>query len=123
MSRGLVVLITGGRDYCDRATLYGALDTLHATRGPIERMVHGGAAGADSLAGEWARDRGVECRVYRARWDEHGRSAGPRRNQRMLDEERPDIAVAFAGKRRTADCVRRARKAGVEVIEIGGAES
>ena len=40
------------------------------------------------------------------------------RNQRMLDEGKPDLVVAFPGGRDTADMVRRARSAGVEVVEI-----
>ena len=34
-----------------------------------------------------------------------GRKVGPIRNQRMLDEHRPNLVVAFPGKRGTADMV------------------
>jgi hypothetical protein len=40
------------------------------------------------------------------------------RNQQMLDEGRPTLVVAFPGGRGTADMMRRARVAGIEVIEI-----
>ena len=43
--------------------------------------------------------------------------AGPRRNRRMLDR-RPDLVLAFAGGRGTADMVRQARASGVRVIEV-----
>jgi hypothetical protein len=49
-------------------------------------------------------------------WKRHGPAAGPMRNQRMLDWG-PDLVVAFAGGKGTADMVRRARAAGVDVIE------
>jgi hypothetical protein len=48
-----------------------------------------------------------------ADWEKLGRSAGPIRNQAMLDEGRPDLVVAFPGHHGTADMVRRARAAGV----------
>jgi hypothetical protein len=37
----------------------------------------------------------------------------------MIDQGRPDLVVAFPGGRGTADMVRRARAAGISVIEIG----
>jgi hypothetical protein len=43
-------------------------------------------------------------------------SAGPMRNERML-ESGPDLVVAFAGGKGTAHFVRLARAAGIEVIE------
>jgi len=54
-----------------------------------------------------------------ANWAGLGRKAGPIRNQEMLDQGRPNMVVAFPGGRGTADMVRRARGAGVEVIEVG----
>ena len=36
----------------------------------------------------------------------------------MLDEGKPDLVVAFPGGTGTADMIRRAKKAGVEVKEI-----
>ena len=56
--------------------------------------------------------------VAEADWAKHGRKAGPIRNQRMIDEGRPDLVVAFPGGTGTADMVERARVAGIRVIEI-----
>jgi hypothetical protein len=65
-------------------------------------------------------DQDIPCSVYMADWDGLGRKAGPIRNQRMLDEGKPDLVIAFPGGRGTADMVRRAREAGVEVVELAG---
>jgi hypothetical protein len=51
----------------------------------------------------WAWCRGVPCEPYevtQGEWDELGKKAGPLRNQRMLDEGKPDLVVAFPGRRR-----------------------
>jgi hypothetical protein len=48
--------------------------------------------------------------------------AGPLRNQRMLDEGKPDLVVAFPGGGGTKDLVRRAVKAGVSVHEVNRAD-
>lgn len=107
------LLACGGRDFNDRAKVREVLDRYE---GPIE-LAHGGARGADSLVGAYAIDRGWPVRVFQADWKAHGKAAGHIRNQQMLDEFAPDLVVAFPGGRGTADMVRRARKAGVLVME------
>ena len=110
------VIVTGGRDYSSAGALYATLDALHKRR-PITLLVHGGASGADKMAAEWANHRDVNSLEFSADWNGHGRAAGPLRNQRMVDRG-ADLVVAFPGGRGTADCVRRARAAGIEVLEV-----
>jgi hypothetical protein len=82
-------------------------------------VIEGGARGADALAASWVRNPGwegtVEHEQYPAEWSLHGKAAGPIRNQEMLDVGKPDVVYAFPGGRGTADMVRRANKAGIEV--------
>lgn len=110
------VLVCGGRDYRDKAFLWSVLDGL----GPpaASEIISGMAPGADSYAAEWAQRFGFPLHKFHADWKTHGKAAGPIRNQRMLDEGKPDLVVAFPGGRGTADMVRRARSAGVPVMEI-----
>jgi hypothetical protein len=110
-----VLLVCGGRDYSDKHTLWVTLNGCVHDRGVI-RVIAGGAKGADTLAEEWAKIQEIECVVYHADWAKHGRAAGPIRNQQMLDDSKPNLVVAFPGGRGTADMVRRARAAGIEVI-------
>ena len=93
------------------------LNTLHGERG-LTLVISGGACGADTLGAEWAKAHGIPCEVYMADWEGLGRKAGPIRNQRMLDEGKPDIVVAFPVGRGTADMVRRARAADIDVLLI-----
>lgn len=118
-----VVLVTGGRDYADRARVFSTLDRLDA-RMEVLAVRHGGATGADALADEWARTRGIRREPYpvtHEEWRWHGPSAGPIRNGRMVcTDPRPVCVVAFPGGRGTADCVRQARRHGIPVWEIVG---
>ena len=107
------VLVCGGRDYKDQDAMYSALDRAHAKR-PIGIVIHGGARGADALADEWAKSRGVLRAVVEALWDKQGRAAGPRRNSGMLTLV-PDAVIAFPGGDGTADMVSQATKVGVVV--------
>jgi len=111
------VLICGGRDFYDGALLKRTLDYILPVKDNII-VIHGGARGADALAGWWARTNGFSVELYPADWDKHGLAAGPIRNQQMIDEGKPDLVVAFPGGKGTADMVRRAKKAGILVKEV-----
>lgn len=113
--RALTVLVCGGRNFDDALTLGSWLGGLHKKAG-IALLIHGGARGADFMAGKFAQWAGIPVKEYPADWDTHGRAAGPIRNQRMLDDGKPDVVVAFDGGRGTADMIDRAEKAGVRVI-------
>ena len=115
---GMRVLVCGGRDFTDETAVVNALFRLEDVKGDFTEIIHGGARGADALAGEFARLRRAKEIVFRANWKRDGKAAGPLRNQRMLDQGRPDLVIAFPGGRGTADMTRRARAAGVEVIEV-----
>lgn len=108
------VLVCGGRDYDDVAHIYATLDTLDKKVG-ITRIISGGAEGADSFAHLWAVDRHKPTDVYLADWNKWGKGAGPLRNQRMIDEGKPTLVVAFPGGRGTADMCRRARDYGIPI--------
>jgi hypothetical protein len=111
------VLICGGRHFTDTAFVWTMLDRLH-TEAPFTAIMQGGADGADYLANEWAKTKPeVQRYVCKADWKKYPKAAGPIRNARML-EWKPDLVVAFPGSKGTADMVRRAREAGVEVREF-----
>ena len=111
------VMVTGGR-YFDNATrVFQALDAIHYHRGPITALIEGGATGADKLARGWALKNDVPVVTYRADWS-RGRRAGPERNQLMVADARADLMLAFQGGLGTADAIRRAQRAELEVLEI-----
>lgn len=117
--RNMRVLICGGRDYADASTLWGALDAIHRQCAHDSMIViQGGARGADQIAREWCAARKVQCVNYVADWEADGRAVGPIRNQRMIDDGRPDRVLAFPGGKGTADMVRRARAANLDVVEV-----
>jgi hypothetical protein len=111
------LLVCGGRDFADRRLIRSQLDRFHEG-GMIGVLINGGARGVDSIAAKWADDNWVACETYEADWKGQGRAAGPIRNQRMLDEGKPDEVWAWPGGRGTADMVRRAKAAGVPVLEV-----
>jgi len=114
------VVVGGSRFLADRAFVFATLDSIHADT-PIKRLAHGDCDGADKLAKEWAVARGVEQIPYeitQAEWKEIGRSAGPKRNGRMLKIEQPQLVIAFPGGSGTRDLVRQARRMNFRVLEV-----
>ncbi|MCK9598287.1 MAG: DUF2493 domain-containing protein [Sphaerochaeta sp.] len=83
-------------------------------------IIHGGANGADSIAGWIAEEMGWPVEVHLADWEKHGKAAGPIRNQEMVDAG-ADVCLAFpvGESRGTRDCMRRAEKAGIRVVVFG----
>jgi hypothetical protein len=118
------VLVFGSRDWTDETAIHLVLDGYRAQHPDEELTVlHGGAPGADRIAGRWAMHRRITGATYPADWDQHGKGAGPIRNQRMLDEGLPDTAWGFVNKpleesRGSADMARRARKAGIPTYVV-----
>lgn len=121
--RTLIVLVCGSRDWTDASYIEGVLGFLEERH--TLTVIEGGAVGADRTAGRWAakaRQRGVGWVRFPADWGQFGRSAGPIRNQQMLDYG-PHLVLAFKdgfdwGMRRggTEDMVRRATAAGVPAV-------
>jgi len=115
----LRVLVCGGRDYRNRDFIHNTLVALDAERGPIACVIHGAATGADDEAMIWAQMMGrVKHAPFAAEWERYGKAAGPIRNQRMLDQGKPDLILAFPGGKGTADMIRRAKAAGIEIIAM-----
>jgi len=111
------ILVTGGREFDDWNTFKSQLCNLINTDYDI--IIHGDAKGADFCARLFAKSYGFEEVRFPADWKQYGKAAGSTRNQQMLDEGKPDIVIAFPGGVGTADMVRRAKKAGLEVVEVG----
>jgi hypothetical protein len=113
------ILVCGGRKFglCirDIELLQKTLDSYDKTNLVI---VHGAAAGADSLAGRWALENDVSVEEYPALWSKYGRYAGIERNERMLLSSNPDLVIAFPGGTGTAHMKRFARSEGYAVLEI-----
>jgi len=88
-----------------------------------DTLIHGGAQGADLLAAIVAQSMlNWPVEEYRAYWAAHGPSAGPRRNQRMIDEGKPDAVLAILQDgfpcRGTHEMIRRTMAAGIPIVVV-----
>lgn len=127
------VLVCGGRKFDNQELINSVLDRV-SEKTKISLVIHGDASGADTLAKAWAKSHRIDTSAYPAQWSDCSHSdsvrmrrpdgshydarAGLRRNQRMIDVGTPDLVVAFAGGGGTRDMMRRARKAGIPVLDL-----
>ena len=123
------IAVTGGRDYSNRQRVFEALDEIQG----VTMLIHGAARGADTLAAEWARSRGIPLNAYHADWENidvvpcrirvrdgrpYNALAGLTRNIEMLVAGQPDLLVVFPGGNGTAHCHREALRRGIPSLEI-----
>ena len=87
----MVVLVCGSRFYSDYDKVYQCLNSMEG----VSQVIAGGCRGADTLAARAAKACGYPFREFPADWRKFGKAAGPIRNQKMLDEGKPDLVVAF----------------------------
>ena len=108
------VIICGSTDWNEPAAIGRLLDRLPKNT----VVVSGGASGADRIAAALARRKNIPFEEYPANWRKHGRGAGYRRNEAMLELDRVTHVFAFRkGDKspRTDHMVRIAKEAGLYV--------
>lgn len=88
------VLACGSRRFADQFAASLAIDARIGQLPADCEVIHGGAAGADEMAGRAAYARGLPVTVFIPDWDHHGKRAGVLRNLQMLDQA-PDLVLAF----------------------------
>ena len=84
------LIIAGSRDFTDYKFLERELELLDAR---VTEVVCGCARGADELGHRWAVAHGKDVKMFPAKWDDHGRAAGPIRNAEMANYA--DEAIVF----------------------------
>lgn len=89
------VIIAGGRSFYDYNILKKHCDFILSEKLVDSKVIiiSGGANGADKLGERYAKDRGLELRIFLADWETHGKSAGYKRN--VLMAENADALIAF----------------------------
>lgn len=123
------VLVTGGRNYGKVppfATPAQRVKALHEAQELFKVLdeakpsviIHGGAEGADMLAGDYAAKHGLNVIVVPASWALAGVMAGLLRNIRMIEHHKPDLVVAAPGSAGTEHCIKNALLRGVPVRRV-----
>lgn len=73
----------------------------------VTEVVCGLARGADMFGGKWAVNNSIPVKTFPANWDEHGKAAGPIRNQQMAEYADALIVFIWDGSRGSKDMLMR----------------
>lgn len=113
------VVVCGSRDWVDKQIIRDRLLQLPSN----VIIIEGGCRGVDLMAREVALDIGLEVVEFPAAWKKHGKSAGPKRNIKMLNTG-PQLVIAFHDdlqkSKGTKHIVGEARKRDIDVEVING---
>lgn len=113
------LLIAGSRTFNDLETFDKVTREVIGEDREIT-IVEGGAAGADSLAKDFANENGFPVMEFKPDWKKYGRAAGPKRNDAMVAfiKENGGKALYFWDEesKGTKQCIASAKKNGVHVV-------
>ena len=105
------IAIVGSRDITLpmlRALLAGIEGNI-AIAGDKPTIISGGAAGVDSFAEGVAKCLGLPNIIFKPEWDKYGKSAGFKRNQKIVDAADRIVAFHLKDSPGTADTIKRAK--------------
>jgi hypothetical protein len=109
---GLILAIVGDRNFVNYEWLKAVIDKVNS---PIYCIVSGGARGADTLAERYAREHEIDMLVHPAHWDKYGKSAGYRRNKKIVKDADAMVAFLAKGSRGTKSSIDLANEKGIPV--------
>lgn len=100
--------VIGSRTFTNYKYMKEILDSFS-----FSEIVSGGAKGADSLARRYAEEKNIPIAEILPDWNQHGKSAGFKRNKLIIDQS--DAIVAFwdgvsRGTKNSIDLAKNANK-------------
>lgn len=108
------VIIAGGRDFNNYPLLKEKVDKI-LSQSEVKLIIAGGAKGADTLAIDYAKEKGYNYLIVKADWDKLGKGAGHIRNEEMAKIGTHLIAFHDGISKGTAGMIKLAEKYNLKV--------
>lgn len=113
------ILISGYRDWHNYAKFCLEIKYLISRLARPLTFIVGDAKGVDEMCIRYCKEFGHKYKIFNADWDRHGKAAGPKRNQEMIDyisalvpiSERKMIAFLHDRSIGTKGCIEMAKRA------------
>lgn len=108
----MILAIIGSRDFQDYEFMRSSFESFVKSRGMPEKIVSGGAKGADTLAKQLAEEFKIPFEEFKANWKEFGRAAGPQRNKQIIAAADAVLAFPLRDSIGTRNSISLAKKVG-----------
>jgi len=114
------IAIVGYRNFNDFDMFENYILDWELTNGKITNIISGGCVGTDKLAEKYAIKYNIPTTIHEAQWDKYGKSAGPIRDKKIVDDCSHLIAFLSSKSVGTKITINMAKKAGkdITIIEI-----
>ena len=113
-----ILAISGYRDFYDHEVFETELNKFFKSNGRPTKMIFGECRGTDKLALQYAKDNNIPYAVYAADWAKHGTSAGPKRNEKLINDATHLVAFLSPMSKGTVDAINKAVIKKIPVIQI-----
>lgn len=96
------------------------LSSQNITISDIVLIVSGGADGADAMAEKYAKYNNITTKIYEAKWNKYGKSAGQIRNQKIVNLSNFMIAFVANDSVGTYDSINKAKikKIPIHIVKV-----
>lgn len=107
--------IIGSRYFTNKVLFTNKIKEWTDKYGTPNKIISGGAEGADSLGAEYAQENEIELVIYFPDWKQYGKAAGPMRNTLIINDCTHILAFPSRNGKGTQDSLRKADKLGKNI--------
>lgn len=111
--------IVGYRKYNKKEDAFAHIDAFIKTHGMPNKIISGGADGADSLAKLYAYEHKIPFEEFPPDWGTYGKRAGPMRNTKIVEHATHVLAFVSKYSKGTNDTIIKATNRGLPITAIG----
>jgi len=81
----------------------------------ITTIISGGCSGTDTLAEKYANESNIPIIIHYPEWNKYGKSAGPIRNKKIVDDSEFIIAFVSSNSKGTFDTIKKAKEKSIPI--------
>jgi len=107
------VAVIGSRSFNDYEEVKRILSNIQITE-----IISGGAAGADTLGEQYAKENNIPTKIFKPDWEKHGKVAGFLRNTDIVNESELVVAFWDGESKGTKDSISKAYEQNKKVLVI-----
>lgn len=112
------IVIAGSRTFTEYSIISRTVNMILAKwrfNKEFDILYSGCAKGVDTLAIDYAKEKGIKYKEFPANWEIHGNDAGPIRNSKMIASADGLVAFWDGKSKDTKDIIGKAERKGIKV--------